>query len=67
MGVEHSYKAAHSRTTFIMRVEGGKPYLLAEGECSTDRKVIAECDKVRGGNYDVSTVDWLARSLANEF
>ena len=66
-GIEHTYKSDKSRTTYIMRVENGKAYLMAEGEMSTNPNVIKECARVRREPYDVSTVDWMARQLSHTY
>lgn len=61
------YKSRKSRTTYIVSEEAGKAYISAEGEMSTNQKVLKQIDDVRRGSYDKPTTLWIARQLSNTY
>ena len=56
-----------ARHRFIVKGEPNRAYLAAEGEASTNAKVLKECERVRreGGNF--ATVEWIARQLSRTY
>ena len=61
------YRSRKSRTTYIVSEEAGKTYIQAEGEASTNSKVLKQIDDVRRGSYDKPTTLWIARQLSNTY
>lgn len=61
------YPSRKSNTNYIVSEENGKIYLTAEGEMSTNQKVLKQVDAVRRGSYDVATTLWIARQLSNTY
>ena len=61
------YRSRKSNTTFVVSEEGGKTYIVAEGEKSSDTKVLKQINDVRRGSYDRATTLWIARQMSNTF
>ncbi len=64
---EKIYESTKSNSRFIVKGEPNRAYLAAEGEASTNAKVLKECERVRreGGNF--ATVEWIARQLSRTY
>ena len=65
--MEEEYKSKKSRSTFIAKGTKDRAWLAAEGEAALNFKVRRQCEKVRRGSYNFSTVAFMARQLANTF
>ena len=64
---ERVYRSRKSESSFIVRGEPGRAYLIATGEASTKAKVLKEIDRIRREGSDFATVDWIARQMSNTY
>jgi hypothetical protein len=60
-------KSIKSNTIYTVSGEKGRAFLAVSGEASTNRKVLAEVDRIRRGGADFATAKWTARQLARTY
>ena len=65
--VVKEYQSTKSASRFIAQGTKARAYLIAEGEAATNRKVIAEVERVRTQGATLSEVDYIARMLSRTY
>lgn len=61
------FSGKRTASKFIVQGTDERAFLVVTGEAATKRDVIKECEKIRIGGGDFSTVAWTARMLANRY
>lgn len=56
-----------SKTIYTVKGESSRAYLAVSGEASTNRKVLAEIERIRRGGADFATAKWTANQLARTY
>lgn len=63
----YEIKSTRSNTIFTVTGDNSRAYLTVSGEASTNRKVLAEVDRIRRGGSDFATAKWTANQLARTY
>lgn len=63
----YEIKSTRSNTIFTVTGDKSRAYLTVSGEESTNRKVLAEVDRIRRGGSDFATAKWTANQLARTY
>ena len=63
----YEINSTRSNTIFTVTGDKSRAYLTVSGEASTNRKVLAEVDRIRRGGSDFATAKWTANQLARTY
>lgn len=63
----YEIKSTRSNTIFTVTGDKSRAYLTVSGEASTNRKVLAEVDRIRRVGSDFATAKWTANQLARTY
>lgn len=63
----YEVKSTKSETVYTVKGESSRAYLAVSGEASTNRKVLAEIERIRRGGADFATAKWTANQLARTY
>ena len=63
----YEIKSTRSNTIFTVTGDKSRAYLTVTGEASTNRKGLAEGDRIRRGGSDFATAKWTANQLARTY
>ena len=67
MALNYEIKSTRANTIFTVTGDKSRAYLTVSGEASTNRKVLAEVDRIRRGGSDFATAKWTANQLARTY
>ncbi len=65
--LNYEIKSIRSNTTYTVTGDKSRAYLTVRGEASTNRKVLAEVERIRIGGADFATAKWTANQLARTY
>ncbi len=63
----YEIKSTKSDTIYTVKGESTRAFLAVSGEASTNRKVLAEIERIRRGGADFATAKWTANQLARTY
>lgn len=63
----YEIKSTRSKTIFTVTGDKSRAYLTVSGEAATNRKVLAEVDRIRRGGSDFASAKWTANQLARTY
>lgn len=64
---EKSYRSTKSHSTFVVRGETERAYLLAYGEAANEQKVLKEIKRIREQGGTFQDVDYVARQMSRTY